>query len=601
MSIQFGVVLIVFLMTTMIFATQFEASTNTRAMKYFIYGSHWFDVAVALFVVNIIVNTLRRRPYRFRHAGFLTVHTGVLIIVAGGLTTRYRGVDGTMPIPEGSEAKEISLPQNDLVVEAGGQVKAHETHYDVAPWETMHDDLYSVPGMPYLLQVDRYYPTGTVTDSLLDDPQHGTPTIRVAVSVRGGDPAAAWLRIGDPDHAAATQGDLRIRLAGAAEAESLRAVWAKSSGAGAAGHLRLFWRDGKSEMLDLPSQVGSLVPTSRPGVKVEVIKVFHSFVLTQGGPADARDSPDNPAVRFRLVGSSSEHEVHLAFTKFPEFRTDPPAGETWLASGGQWEPTEDAGAAKQIAIVHEAEGRWVPWTSWRDAADGAPLSTTENRALQGAGVTLRLLDETEHGVLSRVVVQTAKDIQNPVLHVRLVERGKGSDSEAPRRASLVDALRFRPDVRPVAVTPNDVWLFHGEPFRFDTPKGPINLEYRSRSIPLNFAIHLDDFREVQYPGISMAASFESHVTVHPPIGSPFPYDIHMNHPLIYGGYTFYQASFQRTPEREVTILSVAHDPGMQLSFVGYCILVSGLLLIFFVKPYLRKLDDRWARTRNAGG
>lgn len=121
MSIQFGVVLIVFLMTTMIFATQFEASTNTRAMKYFIYGSHWFDVAVALFVVNIIVNTLRRRPYRFRHAGFLTVHTGVLIIVAGGLTTRYRGVDGTMPIPEGSEAKEISLPQNDLVVEAGGR------------------------------------------------------------------------------------------------------------------------------------------------------------------------------------------------------------------------------------------------------------------------------------------------------------------------------------------------------------------------------------------------------------------------------------------------------------------------------------------------
>jgi hypothetical protein len=33
-SIKFGVVLIVFLMTTMMFATQFEASTSTRAMKH---------------------------------------------------------------------------------------------------------------------------------------------------------------------------------------------------------------------------------------------------------------------------------------------------------------------------------------------------------------------------------------------------------------------------------------------------------------------------------------------------------------------------------------------------------------------------------------
>jgi hypothetical protein len=33
---------------------------------------------------------------------------------------------------------------------------------------------------------------------------------------------------------------------------------------------------------------------------------------------------------------------------------------------------------------------------------------------------------------------------------------------------------------------------------------------------------------------------------------------------------------------------------MTISFVGYCILVVGLVLIFFVKPYFRKLDDKWA-------
>ena len=45
---------------------------------------------------------------------------------------------------------------------------------------------------------------------------------------------------------------------------------------------------------------------------------------------------------------------------------------------------------------------------------------------------------------------------------------------------------------------------------------------------------------------------------------------------------------------KITVLSVARDPGMTISFVGYCILVLGLVLIFFVKPYFRKLDDKWA-------
>ena len=63
----------------------------------------------------------------------------------------------------------------------------------------------------------------------------------------------------------------------------------------------------------------------------------------------------------------------------------------------------------------------------------------------------------------------------------------------------------------------------------------------------------------------------------------------MNHPLKYEGYTFFQASFQRNAAgQEVTILSVARDPGMRVSFIGYCILVLGLLLIFFAKTAQRR-------------
>jgi cytochrome c biogenesis protein ResB len=128
---------------------------------------------------------------------------------------------------------------------------------------------------------------------------------------------------------------------------------------------------------------------------------------------------------------------------------------------------------------------------------------------------------------------------------------------------------------PASIDPNRAWVFHGSEHAFHTPEGPLKVRYESRTIPIPFGIRLDDFIERRYPGVEMAASYESHVHVVPAIGDPFVEKIHMNHPLKYGGYTFYQASFQRTPEGEITVLSVAKDPGMTVSFVGYCVLVAG--------------------------
>jgi hypothetical protein len=597
MSIKFGVFLIVTLMVTMMIATQFEASTSTRAMKHYIYGSKWFDAAVFLFVVNIVVNTFRRRPWGFRHTGFLTVHAGVLTCVAGGLTSRYFAVDGSMPIEEGGMSREISLPENDLIVEAGGRTAHHATHYDLKPWETEHADLYEVPGMPYRLRVDRYYPTGAIADTLLQDPERGVPTLRLAVGVAGHEPSAAWLRVGDPEHREVAHGSVRIRVASSSEAEAIRREWkaAPASKSTSAGKLTLFWRNGASETFDVPVRPGASLNTSVPGVRVEVVQVFRAFMLAEGGAVDASDKPENPAIRFRVVRPDGREE-HLAFTKFPEFRVDPPEGETWLATHGAWEPGA-GGFAREIVLEHAGEGRWLPWTSWGDRGDGAALDRDETRELADAGVLLRVLEESDHGVLARVVVKESDEVRRPALLVRLVEEAEAG----PARAAFLGALRRGAWERADA-DPSEVWLFHGESFRFETPSGPLDVHFRTRSIPLDFAIQLDDFREETYPGTSLASSYESHVTVQPSGAEPFNEKIYMNHPLKYAGYVFYQASFQRTPEGEVTILSVARDPGMTISFVGYCILVGGLLLIFFAKPYLRKLDDRRAiRSANTGG
>lgn len=590
MSIKFGVSLILFLMLVMMFATQFEASTSTRAMKHFIYSSLWFDAAIYLFVVNIVVNTLRRRPYRFRHIGFLTVHVGVLVIVAGGLGTRYFGIDGTMPIPEGQQSLEISLPETDLIVTTADGEARHETSYDVTPWVNQVDDFYRVAGMPYWLHVDRYYPTGAVVDSLLPDDEPN-PLVELAVGGAGQEPRRHWMQARDPRSSTLSFAGVQVHFREDPDSTLLAWASADAPSEGPAGTLTLHWADGSTESLVVPRDADRL-PTRWPGVDVDVVQIFRSFTLTSEGHADAVDKPANPAIRFRIRGGPAMREEHFSFTEFPDFRAEAPENEVWLLSYADWMPDPSAlgkSAGRELLISPEGPGQVRVWTSWGSSVGGETLEVGHTHAFDD--LLLHVLRIEESGRLGREVVKAGDEVLRPVVRVNLMEKGDGG----LRTASFVDRLSLRPAVRPADVEPNRAWLFHDETFRFDTDHGPIDLRYETRAVPLEFAIHLHDFVEVKYPGISTAASFESHVTVQPAAGEPFEEKIYMNHPLIYSGYTFYQASFQRTPSgEEITVLSVARDPGMTISFVGYCILVVGLVLIFFVKPYFRKLDDKWA-------
>ncbi|NNE43915.1 MAG: hypothetical protein HKN12_06885 [Gemmatimonadetes bacterium] len=602
LTVKFGVVLMLALMGVMMFATQFEATYGTRAMKSLIYGSIWFDLGVALFVVNIVTNTLRRRPFKFRHTGFLTVHTGVLIIVFGGLMTRWFGVDGTMPIPEGEASREISLPDSDIRIAVGDELAVYRTEYELRPSEADHDDLFEVPDTPYLLQVSKYFPSGAVMDTLMNDSVAENPMIRVAVGGTG-EPAGDWLSALDPVRNTIAGGGARVTFVVPAGLDALRKRWERPEEDAAeesrsAGHLQLVWSDGRAESIHVPMHSAEPIPTSREGVSVEVSQVFRSFTLTEEGHADAVGSPANPAIRFQIHGPHG-HEDHFSFTAFPEFRRTPPDGEEWILSHAVWEPDPHAfhdHENLEVAIVQEAPERFVTYTSWGDPTDGMPVTVGETRSFPSRTVMLRILDAADHGRLSRTVRKVSDEVIRPVIKVELMERA-GDDV---RVASPVNWLRGRPAVRPADVTPNEAWVFHGENYVFDTPAGPVDIAYKGDTIPLEFGIHLDDFREERYPGISLAASFESHVRVQPDGGEEFPERIYMNHPLIYQGYTFYQASFQRTPSgEEITVLSVARDPGMTISFFGYVVLVLGLILIFWVKPYFRKLDDRIARSREA--
>ncbi|WP_456400603.1 cytochrome c biogenesis protein CcsA [Persephonella sp.] len=117
----------------------------------------------------------------------------------------------------------------------------------------------------------------------------------------------------------------------------------------------------------------------------------------------------------------------------------------------------------------------------------------------------------------------------------------------------------------------------GTPTEFRIGDIDVKMVWGATVIKLPFQIYLEDFVLEKYPGSNKASSYESHVIViDERTGLKMPYRIYMNHPLNYGGYKFFQMSYD--PDEKGTVLSVNHDPGVLPTYIGYGLLTIGLLL-----------------------
>lgn len=131
-------------------------------------------------------------------------------------------------------------------------------------------------------------------------------------------------------------------------------------------------------------------------------------------------------------------------------------------------------------------------------------------------------------------------------------------------------------------------------FQFEDLK--LAISYGSKPIQLPFSLELRDFILEKYPGTDNASSYASEVTLVDDRKNIRRNDrIYMNNILNYGGYRFFQSSFDQ--DELGTYLSVNHDFwGTLFSYMGYGILTIGMLLTFFDKKsrfrYLaKKLSD----------
>ncbi len=113
------------------------------------------------------------------------------------------------------------------------------------------------------------------------------------------------------------------------------------------------------------------------------------------------------------------------------------------------------------------------------------------------------------------------------------------------------------------------------------------LNYRiclgAKYLTIPFFIHLKDFQLEKYPGTENPSSYASEVTLIDTIhNKKFDHRIFMNHVLDYGGYRFFQSSYD--PDETGTILSVNHDWwGTLVTYIGYLLMGIGMFLAVFTK------------------
>ncbi|QCX41103.1 cytochrome C biogenesis protein [Aureibaculum algae] len=126
----------------------------------------------------------------------------------------------------------------------------------------------------------------------------------------------------------------------------------------------------------------------------------------------------------------------------------------------------------------------------------------------------------------------------------------------------------------------------------------VSLSYGAMPIETPFSVQLNDFQMERYPGSESPSAYASEVTVLDG-ETKIPFRIFMNNVLDYGGYRFYQASYDT--DEQGTVLAVNHDvPGTAVTYLGYLLMMLGMFFTLFgrqsrftlINKKLKKLKTR---------
>lgn len=117
-SFQLGIPVLVAITLLITWGTIVESMYDAFAAQKLVYHSWMMTVAMGLLVYNLAAVMVDRWPWQKRHAPFILVHIGIIMLILGGWVTQKFGLDGSMAIPVNGKNNYVQVPQTDIVIYA---------------------------------------------------------------------------------------------------------------------------------------------------------------------------------------------------------------------------------------------------------------------------------------------------------------------------------------------------------------------------------------------------------------------------------------------------------------------------------------------------
>jgi hypothetical protein len=568
-SARVEICLILATITAIMAAAILQGMHGRSYSQWIVYHSTWFLGLLIMLSASLIAGMYVRWPWRRHLAGYILIHSGMLIASAGSLLNCWFGTEGSIVLDEGESTDQFAVSDQFQIVASWGdrpQEPPYLFQFESGPFdwsESTELDIGNVDGIR--ARVLNYYHHGRVTEKwVADDRRVGGPLVHFQLEGNGEGRIEYFLT--DQDFGTEVfVGPIALRLQRAASeamlADFLQPSTREPSGQGL---LTMYYED-HVQQIAVEEHVGTSVEIGDSGIAVELVHYLPDARLDKNGKFQPQtDQPKNPLVELLVhVPNEDKPFRQVAFAKSPLLNLD-----------GVYEHV----CPVKFVYQHPKIKPTTAIEFMQDRDEKLYVRTTDGRHYKAEGTVTTGSRLNLPGGFAVAVSEYLPHARREI-SFRPAE-ANGADSETHEPAVEVEIS--------VAGKTEKLWLGRNH-LEFQrgtiaTADGPLGVRFSNAQAPLGFSLRLIDCYGDPNRGDNSAASIVQLTDKNTDVD--VQKQVTAAQPLVHNGLVLYQSSCRDAGHgKQASVLEVVYHPGRPLKSVGVWTIFLGIVTMLAIRSY----------------